>query len=107
MLVVREVYSDWETERRGTITIRRAGYEGKAPAPPGKDALAKRYATAGKILKSRLKTFLAFPTPARTPLPTRASSSAACSTSRWTTSTTRPASPPTRPAPTPTAGSGS
>jgi hypothetical protein len=61
MLVVREVYSDWDTERRGTITIRRAGYEGKAPAPPGKDALAKRYSTAGKILKSRLKTFLAFP----------------------------------------------
>ena len=28
---------------------------------------------------------------------TRASSSAACGTSRWTTSTTRPASPPTRP----------
>jgi hypothetical protein len=61
MLVVREVYSDWDTERRGTITIRRDGYEGLAPAPPGKDALAKRYATAGKILKSRLKTFLAFP----------------------------------------------
>ena len=37
------------------------------------------------------------------PRPTRASSSAACGTSRWTTSTTRPASPPTRRAPTRTA----
>ena len=37
--------------------------------------------------------------------PTRAFSSAACGTSRWTTSTTRPASPPTRRGRTRTAGS--
>lgn len=61
MLAVREVYSDWETERRGTISIRRAGSEGLAPVPLGTDALAKRYGVAGKMLLSRIKTFLAFP----------------------------------------------
>jgi hypothetical protein len=61
MLIVREVYSDWATERRGVISIRRADRAGAAPVPPGTDALAKRYAVAGKILISRLKTFLRFP----------------------------------------------
>jgi hypothetical protein len=61
MLAVREVYSDWSAERRGTITIRRADKAGLAPAPPDEAALAKRYAVAGKMLKARLKTFLAFP----------------------------------------------
>jgi len=81
MLLVREVYSDWGTERRGTIRIRRedraekgdgpGGTGGGSPpctekvggAPPAPDttALAKRYAVAGKILLSRLRTFLAFP----------------------------------------------
>jgi len=62
MLLVREVYSDWATERRGTIAIRRADRAGCAPpvtTDPG--VLAKRYAVAGKILLSRLRTFLAFP----------------------------------------------
>jgi hypothetical protein len=61
MLLVREVYSDWATERRGTISIRRAGHEGSAPPPPDASALAKRYGVAGKILLTRLRTFLAFP----------------------------------------------
>ncbi len=68
MLLVREVYSDWGTERRGTIRIRRedraekgAGEVGGAPPAPDTTALAKRYAVAGKILLSRLRTFLAFP----------------------------------------------
>jgi hypothetical protein len=61
MLVVREVYSDWATERRGMITIRRAGAEGLAPVPPDTSALAKRYGVAGKMLISRLRTFLQFP----------------------------------------------
>ncbi|HUC57274.1 MAG TPA: hypothetical protein VMA95_07725, partial [Streptosporangiaceae bacterium] len=58
MLVVREVYSDWATERRGMITIRRADKEGQAPVQPDVAALATRYNVAGKILISRLKTFL-------------------------------------------------
>jgi hypothetical protein len=61
MLAVREVYSDWNTERRGTISIRRADKAGLAPTPLDEAALAKRYGIAGKMLLSRLKTFLAFP----------------------------------------------
>jgi len=61
MLLVREVYSDWSAERRGTISIRREDRAGCAPPPAGSDVLAKRYGVAGKILLSRLRTFLAFP----------------------------------------------
>jgi hypothetical protein len=61
MLVVREVYGDWAAEQRGTMMIRRADRIGQAPAAPDEAALAKRYGVAGKILLSRLRTFLAFP----------------------------------------------
>jgi len=61
MLVVREVYSDWASERRGTLRIQRADKIGSSPDPADEALLAKRYAVAGKILLSRLRTFLAFP----------------------------------------------
>jgi hypothetical protein len=61
MLVVREVYSDWARERRGTLRIQRADKIGLAPPPPDAALLAKRYDVAGKLLLSRLRTFLAFP----------------------------------------------
>jgi hypothetical protein len=61
MLLVREVYSDWNAERRGTISIRRDDRAGLAPPPGGPDVMAKRYGVAGKILLARLRTFLAFP----------------------------------------------
>ncbi|MEV4644665.1 hypothetical protein [Saccharopolyspora sp. NPDC049357] len=61
MLVVREVYSDWDAERRGLIRIRREDTSGTAPPPRTMDLLTKRYGVAGKILLSRLRTFLAFP----------------------------------------------
>jgi hypothetical protein len=61
MLVVREVYSDWASERRGTLRIQRADNVGTAPPPPDAALLAKRYTVAGKLLLSRLRTFLAFP----------------------------------------------
>jgi hypothetical protein len=61
MLAVREVYSDWASERRGTLRIQRADKIGRAPDPPDEALLAKRYGVAGKILLSRLRTFLAFP----------------------------------------------
>jgi Protein of unknown function (DUF1214) len=61
MLVVREVYGDWANEKRGTLRIQRADMIGQAPEPPDETLLAKRYAVAGKILLSRLRTFLAFP----------------------------------------------
>jgi hypothetical protein len=79
MLIVREVYSDWAAERRGTIRIHRADQAGCAP-PSATDTAtaAKRYGVAGKLLLSRLRTFLAFPEwfylnePANTLTPPRA-----------------------------------
>src|SRR3954453_8838413 len=59
MLIVREVYSDWATERPGTIRIQRTDRIGAAPAPPALDTMTKRYGVAGKILLSRLRTFIA------------------------------------------------
>ena len=41
MLLVREVYSDWSAERRGTISIRRADRAGGAPPPADASTLAK------------------------------------------------------------------
>ncbi|GAA3826446.1 hypothetical protein [Amycolatopsis tucumanensis] len=61
MLIVREVFSDWAAERPGMVRIHRVGAEGQAPPPLSRDTLAKRYGVAGKILLSRLNTFLAFP----------------------------------------------
>jgi hypothetical protein len=61
MLIVREVYSDWATEKRGTLRIQRADKVGQAPPAPDEALLAKRYRVAGKLLLSRLRTFLAFP----------------------------------------------
>jgi hypothetical protein len=61
MLAVREVYSDWTSERRGTLRIQRADKIGLAPDPADEDLLAKRYRVAGKLLLGRLRTFLAFP----------------------------------------------
>ncbi len=46
MLVVREVYSDWASERRGTLRIQRADKIGAAPQPPDE-------ATAGQALRRR------------------------------------------------------
>ena len=61
MLLVREVYSDWSLERRGTIQIHRADRAGGAPPAADTETMSKRYRVAGKILLSRLRTFLAFP----------------------------------------------
>jgi hypothetical protein len=61
MLIVREVYSDWTAEQRGTVRIQRTDRIGDTPAPPTDALMAKRFGVAGKILVSRLRTFLAFP----------------------------------------------
>ncbi|MBH0776427.1 hypothetical protein [Nocardia bovistercoris] len=61
MLVVREVHSDWSTEKAGMIRIQRVDSIGDAPPPLTKDLMAKRYAVAARMLTSRLNTFLAFP----------------------------------------------
>lgn len=61
MLAVREVYSDWATETRGEIRIHRVDTAGGAPTPPTAAQLRKRYEVAGKMLVSRLRTWLQFP----------------------------------------------
>ncbi|MGW4364172.1 hypothetical protein ACWEKT_00885 [Nocardia takedensis] len=61
MLVVREVHSDWSSEKSGTLRIQRVDRIGDAPPRLTKDLLTKRYGVAGKMLVSRLNTFLAFP----------------------------------------------
>jgi hypothetical protein len=61
MLLVREVFSDWESERPGEIRIHRADTLGSAPPTATPETMAKRYDVAGRMLVSRLRTFLAFP----------------------------------------------
>jgi hypothetical protein len=61
MLAVREVYGDWASEKAGTVRISRVDTVGSAPPALTSDLMAKRYEVAGKMLVSRLKTFLAFP----------------------------------------------
>jgi len=60
-LVVREVFSNWDTQRPGRIRIQRVDRIGTAPQPLSTMDLEKRYAAAAKILLGRIKNFLAFP----------------------------------------------
>ncbi|GAB3034283.1 hypothetical protein [Mycobacterium bourgelatii] len=59
-LVIREVYGDWSAQR-GTLAIARLDTAGTAPPPLTRQTIEKRYATAGKQLVQRVKTWLQFP----------------------------------------------
>jgi hypothetical protein len=59
-LVIREVYNDWSAQR-GTVAIARADTAGTAPPPLTAELIDKRWATAGKQLIQRIKTWLQFP----------------------------------------------
>ncbi|WP_102141736.1 hypothetical protein [Mycobacterium hubeiense] len=59
-LVIREVYNDWSAQR-GTLAIQRVDTAGTAPPPLSRTTIEKRYATAGKQLVQRVKTWLQFP----------------------------------------------
>ncbi|HEY4796879.1 MAG TPA: hypothetical protein VII18_22770, partial [Mycobacterium sp.] len=59
-LVIREVYGDWAA-RRGTLSISRLDTAGTAPPPLTRATIEKRYATTGKQLVNRIKTWLQFP----------------------------------------------
>ena len=59
-LVIREVYNDWSA-RRGTVAIARTDTAGTAPPPLTADLIEKRWATAGKQLVQRIRTWLQFP----------------------------------------------
>ncbi|RAY17139.1 hypothetical protein DPM19_02995 [Actinomadura craniellae] len=61
MLIAREVSSDWDAERPGEIRIHRADTLGSAPPPATVEKMTRRYDVAGRILLTRLRTFLAFP----------------------------------------------
>ena len=61
MLIVREVFSDWQNERLGEIRIHRADTLGTSPLSVPSERMARRYQIAGKMLVSRIRTFLAFP----------------------------------------------
>ena len=60
-LVVREVFSDWATERPGRIRIQRVDRIGNAPVPKTAAQLDKRFEVAAKMLTNRIHTFLVFP----------------------------------------------
>ncbi|OBI88963.1 hypothetical protein [Mycobacterium sp. 1245805.9] len=59
-LVMREVYGDWSAQR-GTLAIARTDTAGTAPPPLTREMIERRYATAGKQLVQRVKTWLQFP----------------------------------------------
>jgi hypothetical protein len=59
-LVIREVYGDW-SQQRGSLAIARSDTAGTAPPPLTREMIEKRYATAGKQLVNRVKTWLQFP----------------------------------------------
>ncbi len=61
MLLVREVFSDWSSERTGSIRIQRVDRIGAAPPVATKELVARRWEVAGKTMVQQLKTFLAFP----------------------------------------------
>lgn len=61
-LAVREVYSDWDAETRGLVTIERVDTVGTAPAEPSLERIKRRYSTAAKMLASRINTWFNFPT---------------------------------------------
>ncbi|WP_431238620.1 hypothetical protein ACQ86B_01675 [Mycolicibacterium aichiense] len=59
-LVIREVYNDWSAQR-GYFAIARTDTEGTAPPALTKELIERRWATAGKQLVQRVKTWLQFP----------------------------------------------
>jgi hypothetical protein len=60
-LIVREVYSDWNTEFRGSLWIQRLDTAGVPRPPVSLDGIDKRYAVAAKMLTGRIETWFAFP----------------------------------------------
>lgn len=61
MLAVREVYSDWSSQTKGSVTIERVDTVGTVPQEPDSEKVAKRYAIAAKMLTARINTWFNFP----------------------------------------------
>jgi hypothetical protein len=60
-MIVREVFNDWDTEERGTLTIERTDTLGRAASPLTRERLATRYDVAARSLVGSIQTWFAFP----------------------------------------------
>ena len=60
-MIVREVFNDWDTEERGTLTIERADTLGQPAKELTRDLLAKKYDVAARSLVGSIQTWFAFP----------------------------------------------
>ena len=60
-MIVREVFNDWDTEERGTITIERTDTLGQPAKELTRDRLAKKYDVAARSLVGSIQTWFAFP----------------------------------------------
>lgn len=60
-LIVREVFNDWATEERGTITIERPDALGQPRRPLTQELLRKKYEVAARSLTGSIQTWFAFP----------------------------------------------
>lgn len=60
-LIVREVFNDWGTEARGTLTIERTDTLGQARRPLSAETLQKKYEVAARSLIGSIQTWFAFP----------------------------------------------
>ena len=60
-LIVREVYNDWDTEERGTLSIERVDTVGHPANPLDARTMARRYEVAASMLIGSVETWFAFP----------------------------------------------
>jgi hypothetical protein len=60
-LIVREVYNDWDTEERGTLTIERPDMVDRPAKPLTEATLRKKYDVAARSLVGSIHTWFAFP----------------------------------------------
>ncbi|WP_139982342.1 hypothetical protein [Nocardioides litoris] len=60
-LIVREVFNDWDTEERGTLTIERPDRLGQPATPLTEAVLRKKYEVAARSLTGSILTWFEFP----------------------------------------------
>ncbi|WP_125569815.1 hypothetical protein [Nocardioides baekrokdamisoli] len=60
-LIIREVFSDWGSEDRGTLRLQRLDTAGVPRKAPTEASVDKRYDVAAKMLIGRIQTWYAFP----------------------------------------------
>ena len=60
-MIVREVFNDWDTEERGTLTIERLDTVGQPAKSLTEKTLARKYEVAARSLVGSIQTWFAFP----------------------------------------------